>query len=76
MAPPALEQRPRYDLVVVGAGPAGATAAALAAIALAASGAVGWAIGLLDPSDAIFALVMAGLVLGRHVGNIRRATMH
>ena len=31
MAPPALEQRPRYDLVVVGAGPAGATAAAVAA---------------------------------------------
>lgn len=50
--------------------------AALAAIALAASGAVGWAIGLLDPSDGVFALVMAGLVLGRHVGNIRRATMH
>ncbi len=50
--------------------------AALAAIVLALSGVVGWAAGLLDPSDAVFAVVMAGLVLGRHIGNIRRAALH
>jgi glycerol-3-phosphate acyltransferase PlsY len=50
--------------------------AALAAIVLALSGVVGWAAGLLDPSDAVFAVVMAGLVLGRHIGNVRRAALH
>lgn len=49
--------------------------AALAAIMLAVSGVIGWAVGLLDLSDGVFAVLMAALVLGRHAGNIRRAVL-
>ena len=47
--------------------------AVLGAIVLALSGVIGWLLGWCDPSDAVFAVLMAGMVLGRHMGNIRGA---
>ena len=47
--------------------------AVLAAVVLAISGFIGWAVGWMDEADAWFALVMAALVLVRHQQNIRDA---
>lgn len=47
--------------------------AALAAVVLAISGVVAGIAGWVDPSDAVFAVALAAIVLSRHVGNLRRA---
>ena len=47
--------------------------ASLGAVVLAISGVVAGAAGWVDPSDAWFAVLLAALVLARHVGNVRRA---
>lgn len=47
--------------------------AALGAVVLAISGIVAGLAGWVDPSDAVFAVLLAALVLVRHVGNLRRA---
>ena len=47
--------------------------ASLGAVVLAISGVIAGAAGWVDPSDAWFAVLLAALVLARHVGNVRRA---
>lgn len=47
--------------------------AALGALVLAISGLVAWLAGWVDPSDAVFAVALAGIVLSRHTDNLRRA---
>lgn len=43
------------------------------AVVLVIGGVVGWALGWTDASDMWFAVVLGLLVIGRHIGNIRRA---
>ena len=47
--------------------------AVLGAIVLAMSGIVAGFAGWVDPSDAVFAVALAAIVLSRHTGNLRRA---
>lgn len=47
--------------------------ASLGAVVLAISGIVAGVAGWVDPSDAWFAVILAALVLSRHIGNLRRA---
>lgn len=49
--------------------------ASLGAVVLAISGIVAGVAGWVDPSDAWFAVILAALVLARHVGNLRRALL-
>ena len=50
--------------------------AAIAAAVLAVTGVVYWRVGWADGSDAVFAVVLAALVLGRHWRNLRQAIWH
>jgi len=50
--------------------------AAIAAAVLAVTGAVYWRVGWADGSDAVFAVALAALVLGRHWRNLRQAIWH
>lgn len=47
--------------------------AVLGAIVLAMSGIIAGFAGWVDPSDAVFAVALAAIVLSRHTGNLRRA---
>ena len=47
--------------------------AALGAVVLALTGIIAWIAGWVDPSDGVFAVLLAALVLSRHIGNLRRA---
>lgn len=47
--------------------------AVVGAVVLIVSGVIGWATGWTDATDMWFAIVLGVLVLGRHIGNIRRA---
>lgn len=47
--------------------------AALSAVVLALTGVLAWIAGWADPSDGVFAVLLAALVLSRHIGNLRRA---
>ena len=47
--------------------------AVLGAAVLAISGVVAGIRGWVDPSDAVFAVALAAIVLSRHIGNLRRA---